>query len=355
MKKMVNEDAGIKDKDSELVGTEPLEMASRDLLDSVAAHKSYINQYYDEMAGIEVNVEKGRNVNTDFPGENPNALEKDVEAQVKSLLRTSRNLGEANRSILAMADELNARLKDMRKSVRHKKFLIKTPVNAAIDFEEQAIGHFARGMNAYKVMLIFFFGSFVGVLVELLWCFVKHGYFESRSALLFGPFNPVYGIGAVALSLGLYNFRNRGSWLSYLGGFFVGSAVEYFCSWFQELVFHSTSWDYSEMSFNLNGRICLIYSLGWGLLGMIWIKSLYPRIASCILKIPNKIGKSLTIAIIIFLLFDSLISGAAVWRWEERLREVPATSSISMALDSFFPDERMEKVYANLEFQEVKK
>ena len=50
-------------------------------------------------------------------------------------------------------------------------------------------------------------------------------------------------------------FRNRGAIWSFLGGFLVGSVVEYGCSWIQEALFGSRSWDYSSMPLNLNGRI----------------------------------------------------------------------------------------------------
>ena len=67
--------------------------------------------------------------------------------------------------------------------------------------------------------------------------------------------------------------------------------IEYLCSFFQEMLFGSTSWDYSNIPFNLNGRICLLYSVFWGILGILWIKEIYPRMAVWILKIPNKVGK----------------------------------------------------------------
>ena len=100
------------------------------------------------------------------------------------------------------------------------------------------------GKQAIK--LICFSGSFAGVIVELLWCLLRNGYLESRSGLVYGPFNLLYGAGATALTLALYRFRNRNSWISFLGGFLVGSAVEYACSWGQEMIFGSCSWDYSK-------------------------------------------------------------------------------------------------------------
>ena len=89
----------------------------------------------------------------------------------------------------------------------------------------------------------------------MLWCFIRHGYFESRAGLVYGPFNLLYGVGATALTLLLYRYRNRSASISFFGGVIIGSAVEYLLSWAQETLFGSTSWDYSAVPLNINGRI----------------------------------------------------------------------------------------------------
>ena len=131
----------------------------------------------------------------------------------------------------------------------------------------------------------------------------------------------------------------------------IGSVVEYACSWVMEVFFGSKSWDYSQMPFNLNGRICLLYSVFWGILGIIWIKDIYPRMAKWILKLPNRAGKIITWALMIFLIVNCLVSGAAVLRWSERHQGIPAENAMQRILDQRFPDERMERIYANMVFE----
>ena len=104
------------------------------------------------------------------------------------------------------------------------------------------------------------------------------------------------------------------------------------------------------MPFNLNGRVCLLYSVFWGVLGVFWIKDLYPRMAQLILKIPNKIGKILTVAVTVFLIFNGIVSLLAVNRWSERVAGQAPSNSLEVLLDERFPDERMESVYANMDF-----
>lgn len=220
----------------------------------------------------------------------------ETEAQIKSdsLKRATANIAKSLSQTYIISDELSARWNDIRKQGKKHKLISSAPANATIDYNESSSEHFAKGLNLYKLLLICFVGSFAGVVIEMLWCLITNGYIESRSGLVYGPFNLLYGVGAVALTVCLYTFRNRGAWISFLGGMIVGSVVEYICSWGQELIFGSRSWDYSHMPFNINGRICLLYSVFWGFLGVLWIKNIYPRMAKWILKIPNRIGKIAT-------------------------------------------------------------
>ena len=278
------------------------------------------------------------------------ALETEVQAELTSLRQTSHHLFQAYQNLLTVEDELNVRLRDMRSSRDRKWYVLNRPANSAIDLVEAKRGHFAQGLNLYKILLIGFVGSFAGVVMEMVWCLVRYGFIESRAGLVYGPFNLLYGAGAVLLTLALYPYRNRGAVWSFLGGFLVGSALEYVCSWGQEALLGSRSWDYSAMPLNLNGRICLMYSFFWGLLGIFWIKDLYPRMAKLILKISNRVGKPLTWALTVFLIFNSIASIIAVMRWSERVAGEPPSSAFEEFIDQRFPNERLEKVYANMKF-----
>lgn len=312
----------------------PLEITSNRLVADTKDTEQRLNDYYVRMVDETLTEE----------------LETDVENEIHSLKRTSSNLLRSYQHIALMEDEVSARLKDVKKSRRKKKLIPAAPANAYIDRAEQKAKHFAQGTNLYKLLLVCFVGSFVGVVIELLWCMARYGRFESRSGLIYGPFNLLYGAGAVALTLSLYRFRNRGSWVSFLGGMITGSALEYFCSWGQELILGSRSWDYSAMPFNLNGRICLLYGIFWGFLGVFWIKNLYPRMASAILKLPNKPGKILTWLLTAFFIFNIIMTGLSLYRWSERIENKPADNVIEQVLDKRFPDERMKKVFPNMVF-----
>ena len=321
-------------------------MQTKDLLDysqDILRYEEDLDQqyegYYEQLAEQQA-----------LSPEEQAVLRDDVTREVERLKQAASHLHQAHQWASDRADELTTRLREGQESSKRKGIFRRAPANSVIDLKEARADNFAAGTNFYKIALIFIAGSFAGVVVEILWCLFRNGYIESRSGLVYGPFNPVYGIGAVVMTLALYRYRNRSSSVSFFGGFVVGSVIEYVLSWGQELLFGSTSWDYSNMPFNLNGRICLLYSLFWGVLGVMWIKSIYPRIAQVILKIPNRFGKILTWALTLFMVFNCLMSLLAVYRWSERIRGEAPSSSVDMFFDEHFPDARMERIYANMEF-----
>ena len=228
---------------------------------------------------------------------------------------------------------------------------IKWPDIQAIEREEKAARHFARGMNFYKLFWVFFIGCFLGVVVETLWCLATRFHYESRVGLVYGPFNLVYGFGALALAVGLYRVRGKRDSAVMLAGAMIGTVVEYICSWVQELLFGSVSWDYSTMPFNLQGRINLLYSFFWGILAILWVKTIYPWLAKWILKIPNKVGKTLTWVLLAFMAANTIMSACAVGRWADRRQGVLPANGFEQYLDSHYPDERMQKIYPNMMYQ----
>ena len=75
---------------------------------------------------------------------------------------------------------------------------------------------FATGLCFYKLLWIFLAGCVIGCLVEMLWCYLNEGFFESRQGLIYGPFSPVYGLGAVLFTLVMYRFKHSSSFIIFL-------------------------------------------------------------------------------------------------------------------------------------------
>ncbi|MBC8547402.1 putative ABC transporter permease [Clostridiaceae bacterium NSJ-31] len=211
---------------------------------------------------------------------------------------------------------------------------------------------FDRGLNFYRLFWIFFYGCFLGVVVETLWCLITRGHYESRVGLVYGPFNLVYGFGALVMTLGLHwAEKKRDGWI-FFGGMLLGSAFEYACSWFQEAVFGTVSWQYDQLPLNLNGRINLLYSVFWGVLAVVWVKDLYPRMCRWMKRIPNRVAKPLTWVLLVFMIVNTLVSGAAAARMSARYRNIPAQNAVEEYFDRHYGDERMHKLFPNLVFVE---
>ena len=211
--------------------------------------------------------------------------------------------------------------------------------------------NFASSLNFYQCFWLFFIGSFLGVIIEMIWCLIRNGYVESRTGLIWGLFNPVYGFGTLALTLGLYWLSGKGDGFIFIGGMVIGSLVEFTCSYVQEKMLGSTSWDYSELPFNLGGRVSLMYAVFWGILAVAWIKTLYPLMMRIITHLPDTHGKLITWVLLAFMLGNCAFSAAAVLRWNDRLRATPQTFShaIDNYFDTCFPNEKLVKYYPDME------
>ena len=216
-------------------------------------------------------------------------------------------------------------------------------------FETEEQKPFAYGVNFYKLFWLFTIGSFIGCILETIVGFVYNGgVFEYRVGLVYGPFIPVYGIGAVMMTLALYKFSRARLWIVFLVSAFVGATFEYLTSYFQQMFFGAISWDYSHQAFNLYGRTSLFYALIWGFLGIAWAKFLYPFASMLIEKLPKNMGKLLSIALCAFMVYDCVISCLAQWRYNERQANVPATNVIEEFLDEQFPDDYLDMIYPHM-------
>ena len=199
----------------------------------------------------------------------------------------------------------------------------------------------------YKILYIFIISSICGYFIELIWSLVTKGIFINHSAVVIGPFNFAYGICGVALTLLLYKFKDESYLKIFLIGFIGGSILEYIMSWGMELVLGFTAWDYSDMFLNINGRICLLFSIFWGALGILWIKIIYPEIHRILNKINPKIYKIIIICLTIFLFFDILLTISSVNRAREADRGIPPKNSYEIFLDNTFNSKYLKNMFNN--------
>ncbi|MFR8103705.1 MAG: putative ABC transporter permease [Clostridia bacterium] len=206
---------------------------------------------------------------------------------------------------------------------------------------------FAEGLNFYKLFWIFFIGCIVGVIVETLFGLIVEHRITSRAGVLYGPFNPVYGFGAVIITLAVYPLRKKSAWTIFGVCMVVGAIFEIACSYFQEFCYGTVSWEYSDMPFNILGRTSLLFAIFWGGLGLTWIKYGYPLLSNSIEKIPKKIALPITWILIVFMIFNMAISSVAATRHEARRKGIAPKNKVEIFLDKHYSNEVMDKVYYN--------
>ena len=155
----------------------------------------------------------------------------------------------------------------------------------------------------------------------------------------------------------LYRQKDKSDGNIFIAGTLLGGAYEFLCSVFTELVFGTVFWDYSGFAFNLGGRINLLYCFFWGIAAVVWLKLIYPRLSALIEKIPVKVGPVLCNIMIVFMIFNMLISAAALSRYTARHTDADAFSNpnaITEFLDTHFTDQRMERIYPNAKIVDEK-
>lgn len=214
--------------------------------------------------------------------------------------------------------------------------------------EETGAYVFAKGLCWDKLIWVFLVSALIGDLIEMVFCRLTGGTWMSRSSVLYGPFSIVWGMGAVVLTLTLQRLADKDDRHVFLAGFVVGGVYEYMCSVFTEVVFGTVFWDYSYMPLNIGGRTNVLYCFFWGALSVIWIKIIYPRMSVMIEKLPALAGKLITWAVVIIMVCNGLLTGAAMLRYNSRAVRPEAANVLDSFLDEHYDDAFMEKRWPNM-------
>lgn len=213
---------------------------------------------------------------------------------------------------------------------------------------------FAQGICFEKLFWVFVIACVFGAYYEEILVLVRALINEQpllwsrRRGVLYGPFSPVYGFGAVSI---VYLFgRKKYRWYQVLCmGALFGGIFEFMASWLQETFVGTSSWDYSKQILNIGGRTTIPIMIGWGILTMIFITIIYPQISKIIEKIPYELGKKVTNVFVILLVIDMLISWTAILRWNLRSHHVEPRTFIGKVYDQIYPDDYLKERFPNME------
>lgn len=175
-------------------------------------------------------------------------------------------------------------------------------------------------MMLLVVLFIWFiFYSFVGWAWETIIHLVKHKKFLN-GGFLFGPYCPIYGVGALLMILLLGDIENV--FILFITSAVIACVLEYITSWAMEKLFHMRWWNYSNEFLNVNGRICLIGAIAFGLFGVILIKLVQPAITEITAQIPEFVLVIVALVLLIALLIDIIYTVTHVVGFNKKLKQM---------------------------------
>ncbi len=160
--------------------------------------------------------------------------------------------------------------------------------------------------NLIEILTYFVIYSFLGWVMES----IVRSIAEKKlinTGFLHGPYCPIYGVGALIMMFFLQQFENKIAIL-FIASILILTIWEYIVGVFLETVFKTKYWDYSDQKFNIQGRVCLLNSIAWGVLGVIFVKILHPTIENVLKMINPQIIKYFTYIVSTILFTDMIIS-----------------------------------------------
>ena len=199
-------------------------------------------------------------------------------------------------------------------------------------------------LNFFNLFWIFVVASVLGLLMEEIvhFLFVVPGQWQDRAGLLFGPFSPIYGCGAVLMTIFLNRFHKSNFVVIFLVAAVIGGGFEALTSLFMQYAFGAVAWNYSNMPGSLfGGRTCLPFMACWGLLGVAWIKLLLPFMLRLVNFIPWNWRYVLTTVAAVFMLVDAVMTLQSLDCWYERLSGDKVDTPIQQFYDHEFGDTYM--------------
>lgn len=140
-------------------------------------------------------------------------------------------------------------------------------------------------MAFYWYLLLY---SGLGYALELGYAWFRHGSLRERRTLLLLPMCPVYGLGAVGILALPPVIRQAPPLLAVCGGV-TAAAAEYLMGGFYERVCRVSFWDYHDRFCQLKGRICLRFTVYWGLLSLILVYVVHPSVMRLVQRLPDRV------------------------------------------------------------------
>ena len=203
-------------------------------------------------------------------------------------------------------------------------------------------------LSFFNLFWIFIIACVVGLLGETVVSFFRDGHWESRAGLIFGPLSPIYGVGALFITLALNRLHDCNPLVLFLVAGIVGAGFEYFAGWFWETNFGIVAWSYEGQPFNFHGHTSLAMACIWGLCGVLWMKLALPAVMKLINRIPQQVRTQATIVCATLLFVDVFLTFASIDCWFLRMSGAPIETPIQEFCVYYFNDQFMQSRFETM-------
>lgn len=156
------------------------------------------------------------------------------------------------------------------------------------------------------LIIMFFIYAFLGWICEVIVALFQYKKFINRGFLI-GPLCPIYGVGCIAIFLTLNKYAGDPLVLFLLSILLCGT-LEYVTSYIMEKIFKNRWWDYTDMKFNINGRVCLEFAIPFGVGGIVMFYGTNPIILTILNIMSDRLLMFTCIFLSIIFLVDLVFS-----------------------------------------------
>ncbi len=185
-------------------------------------------------------------------------------------------------------------------------------------------------LNFFNLFWEFVICSVLGLILEIIWhmIVVDPGNYQDRAGLIYGPFSPIYGYGAVLITLALNRLYKKNVGVVFAVSALVGGAFEAWVSFFMQVAFGAVAWDYSNykifgipdpVAVLMGGRTSTFFLIIWGILGLVWIKAFLPVLLKVVNLIPWKLRYGLTTLCAALMILNTGMTMMSLDCWYERV------------------------------------
>lgn len=168
-----------------------------------------------------------------------------------------------------------------------------------------------------RIILLFITYAVIGWLWETVYCSLKAKKFVYRGFLV-GPYCPIYGFGVLSVLYFIEPYQNNLLVLYVLSAITV-TILEYLTSYVLEKLFHTTWWDYTDVSFNIHGRVAMSISLFWGVGCVFIVKVVQPVVSYFVNDVIARFGAILPYGIILIMTVDLCYSVFSLVSFQKNL------------------------------------